>query len=425
MAPIISIEKLYSIFLSSQGICTDTRKLQKGCIFFALKGSNFNGNLFAEQALKEGAIVVVDEPQKIANDKIILVDDALKTLQELATHHRHQLQIPFIAIAGSNGKTTTKELIHSVLSTTYNTFATQGNLNNHIGVPLTILSLKKDTEMAVIELGANHLRETAFLCDILQPDFGLITNNGKDHLEGYGNIENVKKGNGELFDFLKLNNGIAFVNANDADLMGASAALKRITYGNRSANIAGEIISDNPFLKIEWNNKLINTQLFGKYNFDNILCAIAIGTYFKVSDENICKGIESYVPKNNRSQVVQLNSNTIVVDCYNANPSSMSLAIESFAGLTAPKKLLILGDMFELGEFSNREHKEILNLIEQKQFSNVVLVGTEFAKADTTTKYKHFTTTPELKKWFDENHFSNYSILLKGSRGMALEKLLG
>lgn len=419
------IEKLYTIFLSSTGICTDTRKLQKGCIFFALKGGNFNGNLFAEQALAEGAIVaVVDEPQNFSSDKIILVDDALKILQQLANHHRHQLNIPFIAIAGSNGKTTTKELIHSVLSTFYNAFATLGNLNNHIGVPLTILSLNKETEIAVIELGSNHLEETAFLCGILQPDFGLITNSGKDHLEGYGSLENVKKGNGELFDYLKLTKGTAFVNADDAELMNASSTLTRISYGSKFANITGEVVSDNPFLKIKWNNNLINTQLFGKYNFANILCAIAIGNYFKITDDNICKGIESYVPKNNRSQVIQLNTNTIIVDCYNANPSSMALAIESFAELTAEKKLLILGDMFELGDYSNKEHKEILNLIEQKHFSNVALVGPAFAKVDNTNKYHHFASTQKLKEWFDVQKFSNYSILLKASRGMALEKLL-
>jgi UDP-N-acetylmuramoyl-tripeptide--D-alanyl-D-alanine ligase len=419
------IEKLYSIFLASKGVCTDTRKFQKDTIFFALKGSNFNGNLFAKQALDAGAIaVVVDETQNFTDERIILVNDTLKTLQQLATHHRLQLRIPFIAIAGSNGKTTTKELIQPVLSTTYNTFATQGNLNNHIGVPLTILSLKKDTEMAVIEFGANHVGETAFLCEILEPDFGIITNNGKDHLEGYGSLENVKKGNGELFAFLKAHNGTAFVNDGDTDLMRSSSGLKRITYGNTHGDVTGDIVSNNPFLKIKWNNHLINTQLFGKYNFENILCAIAVGNYFKVSEEDICKAIENYTPKNNRSQVIQFNTNTVVIDCYNANPSSMALAIESFAEWASDKKMLILGDMFELGEFSNKEHKQILNLIAQKHFSDIILVGPEFSNADSKNNYRHFASSLELKKWFDEQHFLGYSILLKGSRGMTLEKLL-
>jgi UDP-N-acetylmuramoyl-tripeptide--D-alanyl-D-alanine ligase len=291
-------------------------------------------------------------------------------------------------------------------------------------VPLSILSVKKDIEMAVIELGANHLKETAFLCDILEPDFGLITNNGKDHLEGYGSLGNVKKGNGELFDFLKSHNGTVFVNAGDADLIESSTGLKQITYGNNNADITGEIVSDNPFLKIKWNNHSITTQLFGKYNFENILCAIAIGNYFKMSEENICKGIENYVPKNNRSQVMQYKMNTIIVDCYNANPSSMALAIESFGDLKSIKKMLVLGDMFELGEFSKKEHEQILNLIAQKDFSDVILVGSDFATADKNNKYKHFKTTADLKQWFNEQNLSNYSILLKGSRGITLEKLL-
>ncbi|HUM48292.1 MAG TPA: UDP-N-acetylmuramoyl-tripeptide--D-alanyl-D-alanine ligase, partial [Chitinophagales bacterium] len=333
------MEQLYSELLHSTGISTDTRKIDQGKIFFALKGENFNGNLFAEEALKsDAALVIADEIHFPQHDQIVLVENVLTTLQQLANYHRRKLKLKVLAIGGSNGKTTTKELISRVLETSYRTFSTKGNFNNHIGVPLTLLSIPSETEIAVIEMGANHLGETALLCEIAEPGYGIITNNGRDHLEGYESIEGVRKGNGELYDFLRKNNGTAFVCADQPDLMEMSEGMKRITYGkSEDADYTGNIIQQFPFLKIHLPqaNCTLQTNLIGQYNFDNIMAAVAIGEFFKVSPENIQQAIAAYVPSNNRSQLLQHGSNTFILDAYNANPSSMQAALESFAMMPA------------------------------------------------------------------------------------------
>jgi UDP-N-acetylmuramoyl-tripeptide--D-alanyl-D-alanine ligase len=427
----MNIEALYTIFKASTGISTDTRKIAAGNIFFALKGPNFNGNLFAAQAFQMGAAYcIVDELAGVVNYNCIEVEDVLATLQLLATYHRVQLNIPVLAIGGSNGKTTTKELCAAVLSTQHKIFFTQGNLNNHIGVPLSLLSIQNGIQVAVLELGANHIGETALLCDIAQPDLGLITNNGKDHLEGYGSLEGVRKGNGELYEHLKRVGGTVFVSTLQEDLMSMSSSLKRITYGSRKADISGDIISSSPFLKIKFESenkvfKEVTTNLVGEYNFENIMAAIAIGKYFKIRDENIIKALSNYKPSNNRSQWITKNGNGFIVDCYNANPSSMELAINNFSKMEG-KKMLIAGDMFELGDYSDAEHKNILQLITSKKIDSLVLVGKDFIKANEaipSTK-NIFKNVEELKDWFSKQNISGYTILLKGSRGMKLEKLI-
>ena len=447
------IPELYPLFKKSSGISTDTRSISPGNIFFALKGENFNGNLFAQKALDAGAAyVVVDETHFPANEKIIAVNDVLKTLQQLAMHHRKQLPAKIIAISGSNGKTTTKELISRVLETTYNTFSTRGNLNNHIGVPLSLLSIKEETEFAVIEMGANHSGETKLLSEIAAPDFGLITNNGKDHLEGYGNIEGVRKGNGELYDFLrerKPGQAIAFVCIDQDDLIKMSEGIQRVTYGeNESADYNGKIEKLFPFLEIEYTKQdrsrftkparserkqllteqkpLIKTQLIGKYNFENLMAAICIGSYFSVPDEKIKQAIESYSPSNNRSQIVKRRTNTFILDAYNANPSSVNAALENFFALPSENKIVILGDMAELGIASHREHREVIERLRKEELKMGVLVGEEFGKAlgDHDASFVHFKNVEQLKEWFASQSFENYFFLLKASRVIGLEKLL-
>ena len=443
------ITALYSLFTKSSGISTDTRSIKPGNIFFALKGDHFNANLFAQKALDAGAAyVVVDEVHFPADEKIIAVDNALKMLQELARYHRQQVPAKIIAISGSNGKTTTKELIGRVLETSYKTFSTKGNLNNHIGVPLSLLSIKEETEFAVIEMGANHIGETKLLCEITQPDFGLITNNGKDHLEGYGNIEGVRKGNGELFDFLRKENRTAFVCADQDDLMKMSEGIKRITYGeNADANCCGKISEQFPFLKIEYNqqdrgrfkkptrsehSQSIQTQLIGKYNFENLMAAICIGSYFSVPGEKIISAIESYSPSNNRSQIVKRGTNTFILDAYNANPSSVNAALENFFALPEKNKIVILGDMAELGRASETEHRAVigkLNEVKSRSSSGLkmaILIGEEFSKVrgEKDASFLHFKNVEQLKEWFSRQSFENYFFLLKASRVIGLEKLL-
>lgn len=429
----MDIQSLYQLFLDSSGVCTDTRKIKEGCIFFALKGPSFNGNNFAKDALQSGAkFTIVDEKEVVVNDRYVLVDDVLKTLQQLSTFHRNQFNIPFIAIAGSNGKTTTKELTAAVLSRKYRTFSTQGNLNNHIGVPLTLLSVTKETEIAVIELGANHLGETALLSSIARPDYGIITNNGKDHLEGYGSIEGVRKGNGELFDFMMKNERTVFVSAAQQDLMTDSSGIKRIIFGNHEkAIVTGTVTQQFPTVTVEltFENKervIIPTHLTGKYNLENILAAAAFGFYFKVPVHQIAEAVSNYKPANNRSQIVHKNSNVFFLDAYNANPTSMSLAIENFAEWNVKNKVVILGEMLELGSHSINEHRAILSLVGNKQFDKVILVGEEFRKAITESpnSFLFFSSVDELKRWFTENRFSDTHFLLKGSRLNKLEKLL-
>jgi len=422
----MEMQKLYELFNESTGVSTDTRRIKPGNLFFALKGGHFNGNKFAEDALKAGAhAVIADELHFPENDKILLVDDVLRNLQLLATHHRRQLNARVLAVCGSNGKTTTKELIARVLSSSFATYATKGNLNNHIGVPLSLLELNHDHEFAVIEMGANHLGETKRLCEIADPDCGLITNNGKDHLEGYGSMEGVRRGNGELYDFLRAKNGWVFVCADQPDLMHMSEGLQRITYGQAAtADCSGEITALFPFLQLQTANVNLQTRLIGKYNFENIMAAVCVGRYFGVRDEQIKHAIEDYEPSNNRSQVIRRGTNTFILDAYNANPSSVNAALEHFTSLPAENKIVILGDMAELGAASEAEHREVVGKLQTANFKLVALVGGEFSKADQEKRYLHFTDAASLKSWFQSQPFDHCHILLKGSRVIGLENIM-
>ncbi len=428
-------KKLYQCFLDSNGISIDTRTIKKNQIFFALKGNNFNGNEYAEKALKKGAsfVVVDDKNYQLDDERCILVKDSLTALQDLATYHAKKLKIPIIAITGSNGKTTTKELVYAVLSTTYRTFATKGNLNNHIGVPLSVLSIDSEHEVAIIEMGANHLHEINQLCHIALPSFGLITNIGKAHLEGFGSEKGIQQAKGELFEYLDANKGHLFVNMNDFKVAEVAYFMKEVTtYGTgKFCNIHGKTQASDPYLTVNWlpsnDEKLeeplsIGTKLIGTYNLDNVLAAIAVGTKMEVPFEKIKKGVESYVPKNNRSQVVKKGSNTIILDAYNANPSSMNAALSNLNTLESKKKVVILGDMLELGKYSAKEHEQIVKAVEDMSLDQVVLVGKEFAPY--ANGYKHFDDSEGAAKWFKKQKFSNTTILVKGSRGIALEKIL-
>lgn len=421
----MNIEKIYKIYQQYPSIQTDTRKLKKDDLFFALKGPNFNGNDFAQQALEQGAAyVITDEPLSFSDNRIIKVDDALNALQQLAKFHRDQFHIPFIAITGSNGKTTTKELVHEVLSSTFKTYTTQGNLNNHIGVPLTILRIKPDAAFAVIEMGANHLKEIEGYCKYAQPTHGLITNIGKAHLEGFGGAENVKKGKGELFDFLKLNNGIAFVNEDDPAVLELGNRLKNtIHYGTTGKANTGRLLKKDPFIEVKINSgESIQTKLVGAYNLPNVLAAVCIGQYFKIDNGKIKNAIENYTPSNSRSQLIKSGSNTIILDAYNANPGSMTAAIENFAAMKADKKVLLLGDMKELGEDSLKEHAAIVSLIKKYKWEDVVLVGKNFSEVDNS--YIHFENSKQASDWWKQENIKNVLLLVKGSRSMQMEKVL-
>ncbi len=425
----MSIQELYQVFLQYPSVQTDTRKLKSGDIFFALKGPNFNANEFALQAVANGAAyAVVDEDLSVTDPRIIKVADVLDTLQELAKYHREQFTIPFIAITGSNGKTTSKELIYAVLSSHYKTYTTQGNLNNHIGVPLTILSVKSDAEIAVIEMGANHQKEIEGYCRYAQPTHGVITNCGKAHLEGFGGAEGVRKGKGELYDFLSAHHGTAFIYADYDYLQTMSKSVKQVVkYGTAEGLVQGKILSNEPFLQVGitaglQNVTAIQTQLVGDYNLPNILCAVAIGKYFSVPEEKIKVAIENYAPSNSRSQLLQRGTNSIILDAYNANPTSMKAAIENFAHLAATKKVLMLGGMMELGVDSLEEHKNILHLIRQYNWHEVVLVGGDFGKID--HEFIFFPTSTEAKDWFQKQGFEQTHFLIKGSRSMQMERVL-
>jgi UDP-N-acetylmuramoyl-tripeptide--D-alanyl-D-alanine ligase len=410
---------LYNLYQQHFLVDTDTRNIRKNTIFFALKGDNFNGNTFAEQALKLGAsYAVVDEKEFQTNDRILLVADVLKALQELANFHRKQLHIPIIGLTGSNGKTTTKELIHVVLSKKFNTIATKGNLNNHIGVPLTLLSMTNKTELGIVEMGANHQKEIEFLCTICEPDFGYIANFGKAHLEGFGGVEGVIKGKSELYTFLKANQKTAFVNADDAIQVEKTKEIKSVSFTTETI----QFLEVNPFVKLSYGNTTIQSNLIGKYNFTNIAAAIAMGTYFKISETAIKEAIESYIPANNRSQILTTKYNTIILDAYNANPSSMQVALENFDTLKAPSKVVILGDMFELGKESEHEHQAIVDLATAFNFDETYFVGENFNIAKTNKP--QFKTYQVFEDFLKKNPLKNYSILIKGSRGMRLERIL-
>lgn len=434
----MTIEKLYQLFLEKkQNITTDSRNITPNTIFFALKGENFNGNKFAKQAINNGAAyAVIDEKEYGENNHYILVNNVLKTLQDLAKYHRKQLKIPVFGITGTNGKTTTKELIAGVLSKKYKTTYTKGNLNNHIGVPLTILSITNETEVAVIEMGANHPKEIEFLCNIASPTEGLITNIGKAHLEGFGSFENIIKTKNELYNSIKNTNGIIFYNKTNNILSELINEYKNIySYGNSlKTNYYGKILTSTPTLMIEWRNmnkcskgNLIKTQITGEYNFENILAATAVGSYFNVSDTDINKAVSEYIPKNNRSQIEKTQCNTLLLDAYNANPESMSQALQNFEKYQSKnKKTIILGDMLELGNYSAEEHLNIVNMIETLGFESVYLVGKEFTDCikQKSKPYLCFNNTAELKQYLTENFIKQHTILIKGSRGIGLEKII-
>ena len=432
----ILIEELYRIFLQHPSICTDSRNLRPGDLFFALKGENFNGNLFADQAIENGAAyAIVDESVQAetksshtlssnAKGSIVLVEDVLTSLQALAAHHRNQFSIPFIAITGSNGKTTTKELVHAVLSEKYKTYTTEGNLNNHIGIPLTLLKIKSDAEIAIVEMGANHLGEVAGYCVYTRPTHGLITNCGKAHLEGFGSIEGVRKGKGELFDYLRSKGGTAFVMWDYDYLQEMSKGINEIvSYGTSHADITGVEETSTPHLRVRItageNLDSIQTRLTGNYNLPNVLAAVCLGNYFNVDPAVIKKGIENYSPSNSRSQLIKAGTNTIVLDAYNANPSSMKLAIENFIRFPVADKVLLLGAMAELGASSIAEHENIIHQIGSNKWKEVVLVGGDFQKIK--HPYRRFTNSKEAGKWLASHSFHNTAFLVKGSRSMQME----
>lgn len=422
----MNISELHQLFLQSSGVCTDTRKIFTGCIFFALKGENFNANNFATEALTKGAAyAVVDEEPKVANEQLILVNDVLKSLQKLATFHRCWLNIPIIALTGSNGKTTTKELINAALQKKYKTTATRGNLNNHIGVPLTLLSMNSSTEIGVVEMGANHLEEIKFLSQLAQPDYGYITNFGKAHLEGFGSVEGVIKGKSELYEYLKANGKTLFLNYDDP------LQKQQISYSNAfsfgedlAANLSIEYAQHGPYAALQVEGKIISSKLSGIYNAKNMAAAYAIATYFKVPLKDIKHALENYIPANNRSQIITLKGIEVILDAYNANPTSMALAIENLEQIQKSPKTVILGDMFEMGAMAQKEHQQLVNKLQDSSIDNVYLIGDNFYETTAHTRIKKFKNFDYFAAGFDPGKIANNIVLIKGSRGMALERVL-
>lgn len=417
--------QLHELFLRHPRVSTDTRTIENDCIYFALKGPNFNGNAFAQEALDKGAaFAIIDEDKFEQGSKTILVNNVLQTLQELGTYHRNYSKAKVISLTGSNGKTTTKELIHAVLSKKYKTIATKGNLNNHIGVPLTLLTIAEDTEMAIIEMGANHQKEIELLSNLSQPDFGYITNFGKAHLEGFGGVEGVIKGKSELYDYLLANDKHIFLNADDPiQNEKLSAYIKKIGFSqNDHQYYSIEFLGADPFVEVAFEDIVVKTRLTGAYNFTNCAVAILIGKYFNVKPIDIKEALETYSPENNRSQIMEKKGHRIILDAYNANPTSMQAALESFAKTKDNKKWIFLGDMFELGEDSVKEHQYISDLSKKLGFGNVCLVGKNFASIK--SDFQQFDSYDTLKKTFDFKSLAKSHILIKGSRGMAMERIL-
>ncbi|NHF60981.1 UDP-N-acetylmuramoyl-tripeptide--D-alanyl-D-alanine ligase [Flavobacteriaceae bacterium TP-CH-4] len=421
----MTIEQLHQVFLDFPHVSTDTRKIVENCLFFALRGENFNGNAYAQEALQKGAAyAVIDDKGYLTSDKTILVDNVLQTLQDLATFHRNHSNAKVIGLTGSNGKTTTKELIYEVLSKKYKTIATKGNLNNHIGVPLTLLSITEDTEIAVVEMGANHQKEIEFLCSIAQPDFGYITNFGKAHLEGFGGVEGVIKGKSELYEYLMAHNQSVFMNADDPiQLEKLGSYIKKYGFSTEKTDYYRiEFLEADPFVHLKFEGVTVYTQLIGSYNFANCAIAILIGKYFNVPVTDIKEALEAYEPKNNRSQIIEKNGHHIVLDAYNANPTSMKAALESFDKMEGTRKVVILGDMFELGETAAEEHQNIADLADTMSFEEVLLTGKNFYQ--TTTKSKKYESFETLAAYLNKNPMPESTLLIKGSRGMALERVL-
>lgn len=431
----MGIEALYKAFLKYPKISTDTRNIHQDSIFFALKGATFNGNAFAREALEKGAaLAVIDEDPDHTDERFIQVNDVLSALQELAHHHRKQFNIPVIGITGSNGKTTTKELINNVLSQQFRTYATKGNLNNHIGVPLSLLEIHEETEIAIIEMGANHLGEIRNLCRIAAPDYGLITNIGKAHLEGFGSLEGVIKAKGELYDWIAENKGTLFLQADNpilSRMAGERAIQKCFTYGESPVHqVSGQAFRSDPYLSLRWRRGSesfdVDTQITGSYNTENVLAAICVGLYFKLSPETINTGIQTYRPSNNRSQIIQTKHNTVICDYYNANVNSMSAAIDNFKGLEGQSKVIILGDMFELGETADQEHAILIKKALEVPADQYIFVGQHFYKHRThiAPGILFYETTEDAQKALKANAPKAALILLKASRGMAFETLL-
>jgi len=424
----MNIQEIHNLFLQCKSVSIDTRKIEKGCLFFAIKGENFDANTFAQQALDLGALyVIIDNESYLIDDRTILVQNSLETLQDLSKFHRTYLKLPIIALTGSNGKTTTKELINVVLAKKFNTKATVGNLNNHIGVPLTLLSFTKKTQIGIVEMGANHKKEIEFLCEIAQPDYGYITNFGKAHLEGFGGVEGVIEGKSEMYKYLASNNKTVFVNLEDVIQIEKTRSIESFTFGIKKdqADLKINRIEANPFVCINYNDFDVKSNLIGLYNANNINAAVAIGAYFKVDNSDIKSAIESYVPDNNRSQLLKKGTNQIILDAYNANPSSMAVAIANFVQLDNPNKIMILGDMFELGNESDQEHKIIVDSVANQNRSVCYLIGKEFYQHKISKEniyfFETFNSFGEHLKTFA---FNENTILIKGSRGMALERTL-
>jgi len=421
-------EQLYKHFLALGRISTDTRSIEPDSLFFALKGDNFDGNCFAKKAVESGAAIAVIDDDKYSSEKTFLVEDVLTSFQQLANFHRRQFQIPVIAITGSNGKTTTKELSNAVLSQHYKTTATTGNLNNHIGVPLTLLKIDQNTEIAIIEMGANHQGEIGALCKIAEPTHGLITNIGRAHLEGFGGFEGVVRAKSELFRYILDSDGEVFVNDDNPLLVELSGGMNRILYGTRpELFVSGKSISKGTALALEYRSGEelieIETNLIGDYNFENVMAAIALGKYFKVPEDQIKEAIRSYSPSNSRSQALRTERNAIILDAYNANPSSMRAAIENFKSIAADNKMVILGDMLELGGESSDEHAVIVELLQNSGFAQSILVGQQFQRA-AKGRFQCFADSEQAFDWLKEQEFSGYSILIKGSRGIKMERMV-
>jgi len=423
----MDLHTLYSRYLECTGPVIDSREVEKDSMFFALRGEHFNGNRFASDALQKGArYAVVDDPDFAQNEACILVEDTLDTMQKLANLHRKKMPVGVLAITGSNGKTTTKELIYRILANEHPTLATQKNYNNHIGVPLTLLQLNNHHHFAVVEMGANHPVEIRLLCEIADPDYGIITNIGKAHLEGFGSLEGVIQAKSELYDHICSRGGIIFYNSDHRllqDLL-KQRGCRVYDYGtSKQAYCSGSITRHTPFLEIQSDGLKLTTQLIGDYNFENLMAALCVAKYTGISQEAVHEGISKYTPDNNRSQVIHTHTNEIILDAYNANPTSMKAALENFARLHRKSKTLILGDMFELGAYGPTEHRQIIKTLHSMEFHQVFLVGDHFYEQARDT-LPAFRQTHELMSWLKDHPIRNSSILIKGSRGMALEKVV-